>query len=36
MKKMRLTGVVKHFAVDFNPIDTSDTFDIYEYLMKRT
>ena len=36
MKKTGLKGSVKIFFVDFNPIDTHNIFDIYEYLMKGT
>ena len=36
MRKTGLKGSVKFFAVDFNPIDTSDTLDIYKCLMKGT
>ena len=32
---MRLSGVVKFFSVDFNPIDTNDILDIHKYLMER-
>ena len=35
-KKTQLGGVVKFFSVDFNPIDTNNILNIYEYLMKRT
>ena len=36
MKKSGLKGVVKHFSVDFNPIDTNNILDIHKYLTKRT
>ena len=35
-RKKRLKGVVKFFSVYFNPIDTNDSLDIHNYLMKRT
>ena len=36
LRKKRLKGVVKFFSVYFNPIDTNDSLDIHNYLMKRT
>ena len=36
MKKAGLTGVVKFFSVDFNPVNNNDILDINKYLMKRT
>ena len=36
IKKAGLKGLIKYFSVDFNPIDTNDISDIYNYLIKRT
>ena len=35
-KRTQLGAVAKFFSVDFNPIDTNNILNIYEYLMKRT
>ena len=36
MAKTGLKGVVKHFSIDFNPIDSNDILNIHKNLMKRT
>ena len=36
MKKNRVTRKFNFFSIDFNRIDTNDTFDINKYLMKET
>ena len=35
MKKKGLNGYVYDFIVDYNIIDTSNTINIHEYLMKK-